>query len=198
MFFDDDDIIEFITSKMPEYYETFCNLSGKIQQIDFFRYLAVYYYGGLYLDLDVDTCMSFSNLYAHGICTFPVEQKGINDTLILSQDLDILIGNYAFYAPPQHPFIKRIIENIVRPRIAESDIKLAQLTCTDDVRDVYVYYRTGPILVTQTFIDYQQACPDHNIQLIEPIPYKENCFGDYGYHFSFGTWRHVHSNQKPL
>jgi len=45
VFFNDDDIVDFIKEKMPEYYTVFVNMKHKIQQIDFFRYLAVYYYG---------------------------------------------------------------------------------------------------------------------------------------------------------
>ena len=38
-------------------------LSNKIEQIDFFRYLAVYYYGGVYLDLDILLEFSLDELY---------------------------------------------------------------------------------------------------------------------------------------
>ena len=34
-----------------------------IQKIDFFRYLAIYYYGGIYLDLDMDINVNFDQLY---------------------------------------------------------------------------------------------------------------------------------------
>ena len=50
LFFTDEDIIKFIERVYPEYLEVFTNLEYKIEQIDFFRYLAVYHYGGLYLD----------------------------------------------------------------------------------------------------------------------------------------------------
>ena len=39
-------------------------------------------------------------------------------------------------------YIKQIIDNIVNQRISNADIQVAQTTCTDDVRDVYVYYKT--------------------------------------------------------
>ena len=53
LFFSDNDIMEFIETTMPEYRNTFFQFVNKIQQLDFFRYLAVYYYGGVYLDLDI-------------------------------------------------------------------------------------------------------------------------------------------------
>jgi mannosyltransferase OCH1-like enzyme len=199
MFFDDDRIIEFIKTCMPEYFETFTNLPGKIQQIDFFRYLAVYYYGGVYVDLDFEAVWSFKDFIdVKTSCIFPVELKNPEDEILKKQN-SCLIGNYAFYSPKGHPFLKTIIDNIVKQRISNQLIESAQQTCTDDKRDVYVYYRTGPILVTQSYIDYSQTNNDVNdVLLVEPTPYQDNCFGRYGYHLCYGSWRHVISDQTPM
>lgn len=196
MFFDDADIIEFIKTKTPEYYETFSNLSGKIQQIDFFRYLAVYYYGGVYVDLDFEAVWSFKDFIdVKTSCIFPIELKHPADDLLKQQN-SCLVGNYAFYSPKGHPFLKTIIDNIVEQRISNHIIECAQKTCTDDKRDVYVYYRTGPILVTQSYIDYSEK--NNDVVLAEPSPYQDNCFGRYGHHLCYGSWRHVISDQKPM
>ena len=203
MFFDDNDIAEFIQNKMPEYSNTFYGLSGKIQQIDFFRYLAVYYYGGLYLDLDIDVNQSFATLLdddSVNKCIFPVELKNIGDAIITVQQFYKLIGNYAFYAPAKHPFLKLIIDNIVTQRITDETIRIGQMTNGDDARDVYVYYRTGPMLVTQTYIDYKESRTqaEDSVILLEPTPYKPNCFGKYGKHCCYGSWRHAISEQTPM
>jgi len=199
MFFDDNAIIEFIKNKMPEYYYPFSKLTTKIQQIDFFRYLAVYYYGGLYLDLDIDTTIPIDNFDQLGDkCVFPIEIKNVCDKLLKDQNFDYLVGNYAFYGAKGHPFIKKLIDNVVQQRIDDRDIFEAQKTCTDDARDVYVYYRTGPVLVTQTYIDYLASGENLDVYVIEPRPYKDNCFGNYGFHQCYGSWRHINSPQKPL
>lgn len=199
MFFDDDDILDFIKTKMPEYYGTFCELSGKIQQIDFFRYLAIYYYGGVYLDLDIELVRGlddFVNMKYQ--CVFPIEVKDAGDHILASQGVS-LIGNYAFYAPKGHPFLKRIIDNIVTQRIPDEVIRAAQENHTDDARDVYVYYRTGPMLVSQSYVDYQKEQDDiHGVMLIESRPYEDNRFGIYGYHRCYGSWRHVISDQTTI
>ena len=49
----------------------FKNLQFKIQQIDFFRYLVIYYYGGLYLDLDVFIDSDLQDLRLYD-CAFPM------------------------------------------------------------------------------------------------------------------------------
>jgi hypothetical protein len=78
------------------------------------------------------------------------------------------------------------------------NIYIAQQTCTDDARDVYVYYRTGPVLVTQTYIDYLAEKENTDVYIIAPRPYKDNCFGNYGFHQCYGSWRHANAPQKPL
>ena len=199
MFFDDNDIKHFIERSMPEYYDTFYNLKGKIQQIDFFRYLAIYFFGGVYLDLDIELIRPFHDFenMDHN-CVFPIEIKAAEDHLLKTQNVP-LIGNYAFYAPKGHPFIKKIIDNIVTQRISEEIIHNAQVNHSDDARDVYVYYRTGPLLVSQSFVDFKKENHGPNdVILTEPNPYIDNCFGPYGFHRFFGTWRHIQSDQTPM
>jgi len=186
MFFTDKDIIHFILEKMPEHYNSFEQFKHKIQQLDYFRYLVIYYYGGVYLDLDINILDSLNDLYYNNpeMCKFPVELTNITDTIITRQGFNNLIGNYAFYAPPKHPFIKNIINNIDAQRIHDDDIKIAQSENMDPPSQVYVYCTTGPVLVTQTYIDNSNL-----VELLTPTPMKHNCFGNYGYHLSHGTWK---------
>jgi len=197
MFFDDDDIINFMKNTAPEYFETFCNLKEKIQQIDFFRYVAIYYYGGIYLDLDIDIIHPFDDIKMEK-CMFPIEVKNAGDEILKSHGIP-LVGNYAFYAPKGHPFLKKIIDNIVIQRLPDDIIENAQKNHTDDSRDVYVYYRTGPILVSQSYLDFVTSNEANSgISLIEPNPYIDNCFGKYGFHRCYGSWRHAYCIQTPL
>ena len=177
MFFTDNDIINFIKNKMPEYKDTYNNLKYKIQKIDFFRYLAIYYYGGLYLDLDINIHRPINDINLNK-CIFPVEYERCTDKILLQQNNKFLLGNYAFYAPKGDIFIKNIIDNIVSQRI---DNKLIP-----NRKDKYIFYTTGPVLVTQTYIDFNKK---NNLDLIKPYPFKSQCFGKYGKHIAFGTWR---------
>ena len=186
LFFDDNAIINFMKICMPEYIDFFVNLKHKIQQIDFFRYLVVYYYGGIYLDLDIDINHNLDELYNNPeICKFPIELQNITDTIITIQGFNSLIGNYGFYAPKKHPFLKKIIDNIVNNRIPDNIIAVAQKDNQDPPEQVYVYCTTGPLLVTQTYIDYD----NNDIELIKPEPFVSNCFGKYGLHRCYGTWK---------
>ena len=102
------------------------------------------------------------------------------------QNNDILIGNYAFYSPPKHPFLKNIIDNIVSPVISHKDIHIAQTQHTDSPKDVFVYHTTGPILVSYTYNNFTKK---EFINLIEPNQFKIDNFGIYGRHCSHGTWK---------
>src|SRR5262245_51589591 len=53
LFFDDARVEEFIDAEFPQYRPVFDAFPARIQRYDFFRYLAVYHFGGFYLDTDV-------------------------------------------------------------------------------------------------------------------------------------------------
>jgi len=187
MFFSDKDIIDFIETQMPEYKTTFFSLSNKIEQIDFFRYLAIYHYGGVYLDLDMLVECSLDELYDNPcVCKFPIEYENIQDNIITDQNYHNLIGNYAFYAPAKHAFIKKIIDNIVNKRLSSEDVSKAQQTNGDSALDVEIYCRTGPILVTQSYIDFAN---NQNIELLSTTPFSPERFGKYAKHYCMGSWR---------
>jgi mannosyltransferase OCH1-like enzyme len=178
LFFIDQNIEQFVIMYYPTYYETFKNFKYPIQRIDFFRYLVVYQYGGLYLDLDMDIVSNFDDL-DRTKAIFPVETKDLESG-------NILVGNYAFYAPPFHPFVRHIINCIVNPTVTESEIMAAQKGHGDPKEHVYVYFTTGPELVTNAYHSYI----GNDVILLEPEgEYRKDCFGKYGRHMSFGTWK---------
>ena len=73
LFFDDGRVEEFIAQEFPQYRAVFESFEAPIQRYDFFRYLAVYHFGGFYLDLDVLLGSGLSTLLERG-CVFPFER----------------------------------------------------------------------------------------------------------------------------
>jgi len=178
LFFVDENIEQFVLMFFPTYHDTFKRFKYTIQRIDFFRYLAVYHYGGLYLDLDMDIVGCFDDL-DRTKAIFPVETRD-------PESGNILVGNYAFYAPAGHPFLRHIINCIVNPIVTETEIAAAQKGHGDPKEHVYVYFTTGPELVTKAYHSYA----GDDVVLLEPSgPYRKDCFGDYGEHKSFGMWK---------
>jgi mannosyltransferase OCH1-like enzyme len=194
MFFSDEDIVAFFKTDVSQYYDTFCNLKYKIQQLDFFRYCAIYHYGGVYLDLDIMINKSLNDIDLSA-CMFPLESRTNSDTLLHKQDYHGLIGNYAFYAPKNDPFIKLVIDNIVKPRISTEDLESAMIFAeTHGAHRIptWVYYTTGPVLVTQSYIDYGRK-----VKVIEPDLWENGSVGNYGKHHAVGTWKTMSTLTQP-
>ena len=133
----------------------------------------------VFIDLDLQDLQLYD-------CAFPIELKNINDTLLVNKNQNFLIGNYAFYAKPRHPFIKSIIDHITNPKITIQDIELGCKHNNDPSQQVFVYYTTGPILVSYTYSNFANK---KSITLLQPEPFKDNCFGKYGSHRMYGSWK---------
>ena len=118
IFFTDTKIEIFLQTKYPDYWITYQKLPIKIQKIDFFRYIAIYHYGGFYLDLDIECLKNFDSLLNYK-CIFPLEQyiKNCDSSEIrlryfCDRNNLFLLGQYAFGAEPKNNFIKMIIDTI--------------------------------------------------------------------------------------
>jgi mannosyltransferase OCH1-like enzyme len=183
LFFTDNDIENFLKINYPQYYQTYLNLPIKIQKIDFFRYVAVYHYGGFYMDLDMRCLKSFDDLLKYD-CIFPVDEF-ISDYMsrlprykeICDDGQYFLLGQYAFAASPKHPFIKNIID-VIHKNIH----KYVKHVVYNN--DDYVYKTTGPDFVTNVYIHYPAK---KDIFILNNG--KRQYFGDYAVHNYFGTWK---------
>jgi mannosyltransferase OCH1-like enzyme len=184
MFFTDKDIDKFIKEEYPQYYSTYKRLPVIIQKIDFFRYIAVYHYGGIYFDLDMTGLYPLDNILKYE-CVFPV------DTILTpvkcasnrfkkycDKGYDYILGQYAFGAKPKHPFIKALIDGI-----NDNIDKYIEEFKTNQTLH-YVYASTGPDYVMNIYLDYKDK---NNIHVLEyPVA---QYFGKYAKHDHFGTWK---------
>jgi inositol phosphorylceramide mannosyltransferase catalytic subunit len=190
LFFDDKRVEEFIDEKFPEYRSVFHLFHVPIQRYDFFRYLAVYHFGGFYLDLDVFLASSLSDLLEFG-CVFPFEELTINMFLRREYGMDWEIANYAFGAAAGHPFIHAVIQNCVR---AQRDPKWVHAMMRPIPRmfreDFYVFNTTGPGLVSRTLAEYPDAAEQVKVLFPENVCDSTSWhqFGAFGVHLMAGTW----------
>ena len=173
------------------YYDTFNSFDYTIQKIDFFRYVCVYHYGGFYFDIDVEITKSIEPLCKYE-CVFPKESY--SELKFQEHNLNFLLGNYGFGASTKNSFIKLCIDNIINNKIinipnyehTSKQINMENYSYVSQSHIDNVLYTTGPILVSQSYIDYQEK---NNIKIIEPTPFKIYSFGDYGNHLAIGTWK---------
>ena len=185
LFFTDEDIENFLKKEYPNYYDTYLKLPVKIQKIDFFRYVTVYHYGGFYFDLDIDCLYPLDELLNYQ-CIFPVDQniqsnkcKEIRFKYYCDQNMNFMLGQYAFAAKPKDKFIKTLIDEI-----NYNIDKYVEIFNEYGHSLQYVYSSTGPDFVTDVYMDYK------NKQDIHILEYpKAQYFGKYAKHNYIGTWK---------
>lgn len=183
LFFTDNDILSFMKQHYPEYLQTYEKLPIKIQKIDFFRYVAVYHYGGVYMDLDMDGLKNMDDILQYK-AVFPVDEY-ITDGLgrnkrykyYYNNNQKFLLGQYAFAAEPRNEFIKLLIDNI------HNNIHSIVKSVNHDDQE-YVYKTTGPDYVSKIYMDYTNKSTIHILD-----NGKRQYFGDYAQHCHFGSWK---------
>jgi hypothetical protein len=197
LFFDDDDVLEFFDREFPQYRLIFDSFRFPIQRFDFFRYLAVYRYGGFYLDLDVLLASSLSSLIDHD-CVFPFEDLSISRLLRRHYGMDWTIGNFAFGAAPEHPFLWAVIQNCIRakeqPRWGEPGLQGIPRFFRDDF---FVLNTTGPWLLSRTLAENTELAKGVTILFPDDVrdPKSWHKFGSVGIHLMEGSWR---KKERPL
>lgn len=191
LFFDDEGVEVFIDEHFPEHRQFFDAFPVRIQKYDFFRYLAIYHYGGFYFDLDVFTARGLDDLLKHG-CVFPFEELSMHTFLRDAHGMDWEIGNYGFGAAAGHPFLKAIIENCVRAQREPNWPAAMWQPIPRLFRDeYYVLDTTGPGLVSRTLAEFPDAASQVHV-LFPPDVCDQghwHHFGDYGVHLQQGSWR---------
>jgi hypothetical protein len=191
LFFDDKSIEDFIHEQAPEYQRAFYSYCIPIQRLDFFRYLAVYHFGGFYFDLDVFLASSLTELLDFE-CVFPFEELTINMYLRREHEMDWEIGNYAFGATSGHPFVLAIIENCIRAQKEPEWLEVMMASIPRVFREeFYVLNSTGPGLVSRTLAEFPNAAKQLKVLFPENVcdSTKWHLFGEFGVHLMKGTWR---------
>lgn len=191
LFFDDAQVEVFIDTQFPEYRHVFNSFPVRIQQYDFFRYLAIYRFGGFYFDMDVFLASSLSPLLEFG-CVFPFEELTLNRFLRSEYGMDWEIGNYAFGAAAGHPFLHAVIENCIR---AQKDMAWTRAIMRPIPqvfhKEFFVLNTTGPGLLSRTLAEYPDAAAQVTVLFPENVcdPEYWHKFGEYGVHAMEGSWR---------
>ena len=191
MFFDGNDIEVFFKDNYLEYYDTYMNLPFFIQKLDFFRYVAIYHYGGFYFDMDVEPFKPLDESILNHSAVFPVDEYAnavdcqnprMNSYCLVGQNF--LLGQYAFGATAKHPFMKFVADKIKQNK--DNYVRIADKVVKQNKDSVhyFVYKTTGPDFVTDCYVNYP-----NKEQLYILSNGKRQVFGDYAAHRYIGTWK---------
>lgn len=191
LFFDDQRVDAFIAQEFPHYRATFEGFRFPIQRYDFFRYLAVYRYGGFYFDLDVLLASGLSDLLDHA-CVFPFEGLTLSHYLRNHYNMDWELGNYAFGAAPGHPFLKSVIDNCIRAQQDPEWVKPMMRGSPGLLRREYLILNTtGPGAVSRTLAENPDVAATVAVLFPDDVCDTQhwNRFGELGIHLMDGSWR---------
>ena len=102
-FYSDADIISFIKTEFPDYWDAFHLLPRMIMKIDMFRYFLMYRFGGIYADMDYLFLNPIGPALS-GEIVLPAnrEENGVAKR----------IGNCIFASEPGHPFWKSLMDTL--------------------------------------------------------------------------------------
>jgi len=90
----------FVKNEYPDFYNVYMSYKNDVQRCDSFRYLILYKYGGIYLDLDIVCKKNFDILLKYDL------------VIARSPNNKFQITNSFYMATPNHPFIKFCINNL--------------------------------------------------------------------------------------
>jgi len=189
LLYSDDSMEAFVEERYPELLEFYRSLRFPIQRADLYRILAVLALGGFYFDLDVNIVRPLDDLLSYD-AVFPFEKRNTDALLQEVYGFGDLLGNYAFGARAGHPFLRAVVDNIVR---AVSDPAWAAVpeAKKDKTRMVRtVFYTTGPVLLTRTYVERSDLAASVHILYPENPDDRTGWdrFGDYGTHDRDSNW----------
>jgi inositol phosphorylceramide mannosyltransferase catalytic subunit len=190
-FYDDAMVESFLAEHFPQYQDDCLSFRFRIQKYDFFRYLAIYKFGGFYLDLDVFLVRDLTPLLVSK-CVFPFEELTENRYFWKQFRMDWQIGNYAFGAEPGHPFLAALIENCLRAKRVPGWVKPMMLRIPPTLKDHwYIFNTTGPGMLSRTLAENSQLADCIDILFPDDVcdPSTWHKFGEFGVHSMQGSWR---------
>jgi len=125
-------IRKFVQKFYPDFYPTFKAYTHDIQRCDAFRYLVLYKYGGIYLDMDL-------------VCKKKLDDFLHYDLVVVHSNKEKRYWRNAFYmAIPKHPFIKFCIDEL--PKHIYDSYYFGKYW--------YIMNSTGPIFLTNRINEY--------------------------------------------
>ena len=160
---------EFIEKNYP-FYISFMKKKWKneIIKCDFFRYLIMYHYGGLYVDLDFGLTQSFAEMNGeendkYDIVLFEEWYESAN--MKNTDSSEGSLHNGFLLSQPKQDFWLKMMNNIVSNSFlitTKSDVW--KLSGTNLLRNFYIAYNDGTIIHRPYFL----ACPFKSVSRTDP------------------------------
>ncbi len=150
----DAEMDSFVKTQFPTVYNTYKSYRYHIQRCDAFRYMALYFYGGVYLDLDIACKAPLNSLLQYDV------------VMSRSSNWGGSVTNSFFMARPGHPFFKYLIDNLEKYQDSWSWFG----------KHLHVMNSTGPLYVGKMYKQYvARNGPIPNIYFMSKKEYAGDC-----------------------
>jgi inositol phosphorylceramide mannosyltransferase catalytic subunit len=164
---DEDKITKLLKEYNPQWLETYNTLPYLHHKADFGRYVILYIYGGIYIDMDAHTIKSLDSLaqkYHDYDLLVSLVNTNFVENYIATWQTDVLINNGVIMSKPDNQIMLKIINSIViEPNCEKYD---TQYTCIQRI--------TGP----KKFSSMIYKNLDDNVKILS-YDYFEPCILSY-------------------
>ena len=106
----DDTAMDFLTQNYPHIVPTYTSYPSIVQRADALRYVIMYHYGGVFLDMDLVCIASLDPLVA--ILEEKQAQMQTNSTIMAVQAKPVGVSNGFIIATQRHPVLEYAMENL--------------------------------------------------------------------------------------
>ncbi len=179
----DKDNDDFVKKEYPEFYQTFTGFSRNIMRADVIRYLIMYKFGGVYLDLDYEVLKPFDFRKENIVLPMAIS--------VNNGDSENMLGNFFLASVPGHQFWKDVISDLKNnPPVVTDYTQVIETTGPGLLTRIY-YNNTYNDVYTPDTIVYNPIPLDH----INTIGYRKkyiekirNNGVSLGIHYTWGSW----------
>lgn len=186
------DIDVFLSMHYPELIPVYESFPYAVQRWDAIRYLILYTFGGLYVDLDYECTEPIDPLLRDVECTMGLEPAGH----CILQRKPYIVGNAFMATIPGHPYFKELIDAVFHANTNEEyPVRAAQA----------IMDSTGPYMTTRVYMNspYQErvilipsalVAPLTRDEVMEMVAGKvssdmeEKIERSYAIHYFLGSW----------
>jgi mannosyltransferase OCH1-like enzyme len=142
----DDKIDSFISEKFPHLNDFYNSFEFTIQKIDFARLLIIYYFGGIYIDLD-----SYCYKNVDCILNKPISLINTKKHIKFKEYYTLILNNAFIAAEKNNLFLRQTINNIINYKDPPNYKKYS----SGNIVYTKVLKSAGPLMVTESYMNYE-------------------------------------------
>ena len=191
-FWNKNDIETFLKTYYPEFIPAYNAFPHNVQRWDAIRYLILYKFGGLYVDMDYECTENITLILCNTECAMGLEPEAHAVRI----HVPYIVGNAFMATVPEHPYFKELIDAVFYDNTKAG-------TYTDSVE--LILNTTGPFLTTRIYDNskYQERITLIPAELIAPITHSDirkimkeetsmtiesKVEKSFAIHYFFGSW----------